>query len=172
MLTKGFASTPFFFHPAYRTGSAFRYLGRQDINGRHTYVVAFAQIPAKAHLCGDFHNGRESATTFSQGLAWIDTATSQVVRMHTDLLAPLPEVQLERETLDIDFQEVHFAHTDKGFWLPQQVTLALDWNGKRLRNRHEYSNFQVFNVEASEKIGKPKQSLNSSPKAEGAGVTQ
>jgi hypothetical protein len=172
MLTKGFVSAPFYFHPAYRSGSDFRYLGRQDIDGRHTYVVAFAQIPAKAHLCGGFRNGRENVTTFSQGLAWIDTATSQIIRIHTDLLDPLPQFQLERETLDIHFQEVQFVHVKKQFWLPQQVTLVLDWNGKLLRNMHEYSNYQVFNVEASEKVGNPKESVNSSRKAKESVVTQ
>lgn len=172
MLTKGFASAPFFFHPAYRSGSTFRYLGRQDINGRHTYVVAFAQIPAKARLCANFRDGKVTVATFSQGLAWIDTATSQIIRIHTDLLDPLPQFQLERETLDIDLQEVHFAHVEKQFWLPQQVTVALDWNGKRLRNTHAYSNYQVFNVETSETIGKPKPSVNSSRKAKKSTSTQ
>jgi len=50
MLTKGFNSTPLFFHPSYRSESTFRYLGRQTLNGRSAYVIAFAQIPGKSHL--------------------------------------------------------------------------------------------------------------------------
>jgi len=172
MLTKGFTFAPFFFHPAYRSGSTFRYLGSQEVNGRHIYVVAFAQIPAKARFCTDFKNGKETVATFSQGLAWIDANTSQIVRIHTDLLDPLPQLQLERETLDINFQEVHFSHMKKEFWLPQQVTLALDWNGKRLRNTHAYSNYQVFNVEATEKVEKPNESGKSSRKAKKAATPQ
>ncbi len=162
MLTKGFASAGLIFHPTFRSESTFRYLGRQSVNGRKTLVVAFAQIPGKAHLKGNFQQGHTFMTTFSQGLAWIDPGTYQIIRLHTDLLAPLHEVRLERETLNIDFNEVHFAHLKEPFWLPGQVTVTIDWNGKVLRNQHEYSDFKIFTVEASEKIMKPKNSAKAS----------
>ncbi len=162
MLTKGFASAEFIFHPIYRSESTFRYLGRQNVNRRNTFVVAFAQIPAKAHLTGNFLKGPTVVTTLSQGLAWIDTDTYRIIRLHTDLLVPLPELHLEKETLDIDFNEVHFKQLKEALWLPEDVTVTLDWNGKLLRNRHEYADFKIFNVDASEKVGKPKDSEESS----------
>jgi len=162
MLTSGFASAELIFHPAYRSESTFRYLGRQNISGLNTFAVAFAQIPGKAHLYGSFQKGLTSETTFSQGLAWIDPTTYQIIRLHTDLLAPLPDFRLEKETLNIDFKEVHFSHLKEAFWLPGKVTLTLDWNGKLLRNQHEYSDFKIFNVATSEKIGNPKESAVSS----------
>jgi hypothetical protein len=33
----------------------------------------------------------------------------------------------------------------------------VDWNGKHLRNEHRYSEFKLFNVEATDKPGKPKE---------------
>lgn len=161
MLTKGFASTELIFHPNYRSESHFRYLGQQKVNGRGTHVVAFAQIPGKAHLTGNFRKGLTSITTFSQGLAWIDTASYQIIRLHTDLLTPLPDLKLDREVMNVDFNEVHFKHVKEALWLPQEVTVTLDWNGKVLRNTHEYSDFKIFKVDASEKIGKPKESAQS-----------
>jgi len=44
-----------------------------------------------------------------------------------------------------------------GFWVPQQVTVSVDWNGKHLRNEHRYSEFKLFQVEATEKNGKRKE---------------
>jgi hypothetical protein len=41
--------------------------------------------------------------------------------------------------------------------VPQQVTVTVDWKGKHLRNEHRYSEFKLFNVEATEKQGKRKQ---------------
>ena len=172
MLTKGFASTALFFHPAYRSESNFHYLGRQNLNGRSTFVVAFAQIPEKAHFSGDFRKGQISMTTFSQGLAWIDAATYQIIRLHTELLTPLPEFRLEKESMNIDFNEVHFNQLKDTFWLPEEVTVTLDWNGRQLRNKHAYSDFKVFNVNASEKIGKPKASAESSTGTQEPTVTQ
>ena len=162
MLTRGFASIPLIFHPAYRTESTFRYLGRQNVDGRPTYVVAFAQLPGRARLIGSFQTEKDSLTTLSQGLAWIDANTCQIVRIHTDLLAPLPELGLEKATSNMDFNEVRFSRLKESYWLPKEVTVTLDWNGKLLRNKHEYSGFKIFDVDATEKVGKPKASAESS----------
>lgn len=172
MLTQGFASAAFVFHPDYRSESNFHYLGRQQMNGRNTYVVAFAQIPEKAHFNGVFRKGTTSVITLSQGLAWIDPDTYRIIRIHSDLLAPLPELRLESETLSIDFNEVHFTSVKAALWLPEDVTVTLDWNGKLLRNRHEYSDFKIFNVDASEKIGKLKSSRHAPKTPEWSAVSQ
>ena len=172
MLTQGFNSTALFFHPSYRAESTFQYLGRQSVNGRSTYVLAFAQIPGRAHLTGNFRKGQTSFTTLSQGLAWVDAATSQIVRIHTELLAPLPELRLDKQTMDVDFHEVHFTHLNQTVWLPNEVLVSLDWNGKRLRNRHEYSDYKVFDVDASEKIGQPKGVSEVSPAPPDSGTAK
>jgi hypothetical protein len=155
MLTSGFASASLPFHPTYQSQAAFRYLGRQKVDGRDTYVIAFAQQPGKARLTGAFKHGQISMRTLSQGLVWIDSQSYEITRLRTDLLMPLSEVNLERETTEIAFGEVHFKGVAGGFWLPQQVTVTVDWNGRHLRNEHRYSEFQLFNVEATEKIRKP-----------------
>jgi hypothetical protein len=157
MLTSGFASASLLFHPTYQSQAAFRYLGRQKVNGRNTYVIAFAQQPEKARLNGTFNFGQISMTTFSQGLAWVDSESYEITRLRTDLLMPLSEVKLERETTEIDFGPVHFKGIGKEFSVPRQVTVTVDWNGKHLRNEHRYSEFKLFNVEATDKPGKPKE---------------
>jgi len=63
---------------------------------------------------------------------------------------------LDRETTSINFREMRLSRAKKVLWLPEEVTVALDWNGKCVRNQHKYSDFQVFGVDASERIGKPK----------------
>ena len=162
MLTLGFASASILFHPTYQSQAAFRYLGRQKVNGRDTYVIAFAQQPEKARLNGTFNFGKISMTTFSQGLAWVDSESYEITRLRTDLLMPLPEVKLERETTEIDFAPVRFKSIGKEFSLPQQVIVTVDWNGKLLRNEHRYSEFKLFNVEAIDKPGKPKELVETS----------
>jgi tetratricopeptide (TPR) repeat protein len=157
MLTAGFASASLLFHPTYQSQAAFRYLGRQKVNGRDTYVIAFAQQPEKARLNGTFNFGEISMTTFSQGLAWVDSESYEITRLRTDLLMPLSEVKLERETTEIAFGEVHFKSIGKGFSVPRQVAVTVDWNGRHLRNEHRYSDFKLFNVEATDKPGMPKE---------------
>ena len=157
MLTSGFASASLVFHPHYQSQSAFRYLGRQKVGDRDTYVVAFAQQPAKARLNGSFISGDISMTTYTQGLAWIDSESYQITRLRTELLKPLEEINLEKQSTEIAYGEVHFKGLAAGFWVPKQVSVAVDWNGKRFRNEHSYSEYKLFNVEAFEKIGKPKE---------------
>ena len=154
MLTSGFVSAALVFFPDYQSGSEFRYLGRQSLDGHETYVVAFAQIPLKAPLVGSFTIGKHSAPTFQQGLAWIDTQNYQIVRLLTDLLKPLPEVRLSKETTRIDYQEVYFKQIAQSLWLPKDVTVTVNWGGKTLRNNHQYSDFKLFNVGAAENITK------------------
>jgi hypothetical protein len=88
-------------------------------------------------------------------LAWIEAHTYQIARLRTDLLRPLEEVKLEGQTTEIAYSEVHFKGMTEGFWVPKQVTVTVDWNGKRLRNEHHYSEFKLFQVAATEKQGKP-----------------
>jgi hypothetical protein len=157
MLTSGFVSAPLVFHPAYQSGSSFRLLGRQKLNGRSTFVIAYAQEPAKTRFSGRFMVGANSSTTYTQGLAWVDSESYQIIRISSDLLTPLPSVKLKKETTQIDFSEVHFKLLPQAFWLPSMVTVTLDWHGKVLRNQHAYSDFLVSNVESTQKIGKPKE---------------
>jgi tetratricopeptide (TPR) repeat protein len=156
MLTSGFASASLLFHPTYQSQAVFRYLGRQKVNGRDTYVIAFAQQPGKARVHGSFKFRDITMSTYSQGLAWVDSETYEITRLRTDLLVPLSGVKLERETTEIAFSEVQFKSAGRGFSLPQQVTVTVDWNGKHLQNEHLYSEFKLFNVDATDKLGKPK----------------
>ena len=156
MLTSGFTSASLIFHPAYQAQSQFRYLGRQQTGGVNAYVLAFAQVPAKSKLYGTFKSRDRFVTTFTQGLAWIDPQTYQILRLRTDLLKPLPEVRLERQTTEIAYSEVRFKGVEGSFWLPKNVSVTVQWAGRSLRNQHEYSGFKVFNVASVEKVSKPK----------------
>jgi hypothetical protein len=150
MLTSGFTSAALYLHPFYRGDAQFRYLGRQKLNGREYYVVAFAQYPGKARVAGAFTVNGASKSTYFQGLVWIDAGNYEIVRLRQDLLTPLPEIRLERQTTEIDFGAVRFKKFPEEFWLPQRVAVAVDWSGKRLRNEHRYSKFELFNVSATE----------------------
>lgn len=155
MLTSGFASASLIFHPLYQSDSNFKYLGWERVGGRDTYVIAYAQRPESSRINGIFKMGPTSMPTFSQGLAWIDAETYQIVRMRTDLLKPLSEVRLEKETTEIDFNQTHFKSVAGEFWLPREVKVSVDWNGHTLRNLHDYSDFKLFSVGAREKVSKP-----------------
>jgi tetratricopeptide (TPR) repeat protein len=166
MLTSGFTSAALYFHPFYRGDAQFRYLGRQKSDGRECYVVAFAQYPGKARVAGAFRVNGATKSTYFQGLAWIDAGNYEIVRLRQDLLAPLPQVRLERQTTEINFGAVRFKKFTEEFWLPERVSVAVDWNGKRLRNEHRYSKFELFNVSATENVNQRRTPAAPAPKVE------
>jgi tetratricopeptide (TPR) repeat protein len=169
MRTAGFTASTFVFHPAYQAESTFRYLGRQKLDGRSTFVIAFAQLPAKARVHGEFKVAGVPTSTFTQGLAWVDCETFEILRLRTDLLAPVPQILLQRETTNIDFAEIRFKGIPEPLWLPQQVTVTVDWHGKHLRNVHHYADYKLYSVESTQKIRAPKVARQSSEDAPAPG---
>jgi tetratricopeptide (TPR) repeat protein len=150
MLTAGFASVSLLFHPAYQDGAGFRYLGRQSLDGKDLHVIAFAQNPQRARTEECFSTDEGFALILLQGLAWIDPTNFQIVRLRTDLLALQSKVRLQRQTTEIHFKEVSFKEVATAFWLPQEVSVTVDWRGRIYRNWHRYSDFKLFNVETKE----------------------
>jgi tetratricopeptide (TPR) repeat protein len=155
MLTSGFASASLIFHPLYQAGSDFRLLGTQEMGGRETAVVAFAQNPERARMSEAFHGGRDSALILVQGIAWIDASDGQILRLRTDLLKPDAKVRLARQTTQIEYSPVRFKQVSKEYWLPQKVQVTVDWKGREYRNTHTYSEFKLFNVKSEEHLKAP-----------------
>jgi tetratricopeptide (TPR) repeat protein len=147
MLTQGFASVSALLLPDYQGESTFLYLGRQPLDGRATYVLAFAQRPEVARLQAEFDAGGRGETFLSQGIVWVDSGTYQIIRMRTDMLYPLVKARLDRESTDIRFAEVGFPDVPLIFWLPRDVVVTVHWNGKLLRNQHSYSHFRLFKAQ-------------------------
>jgi hypothetical protein len=157
LITSGFAGLAIFFHPQYKEGSRFRLLGRQRSES-NAYVIAFAQRPENGQPTGTLETPLmlTPAVIMYQGLAWVDPQTHQILRMRTDLLAPRRDVLLARQTTEIWFNEVRFKDSPHAFWLPREVLVTMEWNGRTYRNRHRYSDYLVFSVESLDKLEQPK----------------
>jgi len=59
---------------------------------------------------------------------------------------------LSRETTEIHYAEVRFKNASLSLWLPRDVAVTVEWEGKLLRNTHSYSDFMLFNVETKSKV--------------------
>jgi hypothetical protein len=159
----GFVLAWAYFHPTVRAESQFRYLGRQKIDGRNAYVVAFSQTPGLVHAPGEIRVGDKSFPMLYQGIAWIDESTFRILRLRTDLLAPQPEAQLQKLTTTVDFAEVRIPHSKLRLWLPRiaivewktiprsSIDLSPTVASGRYIERHLYSHYHLYQVEV--KIG-------------------
>jgi lipoprotein NlpI len=140
----GFATSWLFFIPGNIQESRFRYLGRQKIGNHETYVLAFAQTPGHTHMDTVVHTPSGPCLTYSQGVAWIDQSTFQIVRMQTDLLAPLPSIQLIQLRSILNYSDVKIPKLNLMLWLPSDVETT--WlSGDRVGDElHRYSNYRLF----------------------------
>lgn len=163
MLTRGFASEWLHFLPPNRPAARFRYLGQQTNDGLRCYVVAFAQKPGFATITGTVVYQGTSVCILYQGIAWIDEASFRIVRLRTDLLAPRPDIGLERQTTELHFGEVRLPQAVSALWLPQEVIVTTDMRDHLFRNIHRYSGYRLFKVETRILPAPPDQPLPNRP---------
>ena len=91
-----------------------------------------------------------------RGRAWISAENSQVIHLESDLIGPVPEVQLRREHMTVDYRLVPFPNHKMEFWLPEQVDLYVDFRGHFYHHYHTFTDFRLIAVDVQHKISKPK----------------
>jgi hypothetical protein len=145
---QGFISAWVVFSSANQAESRFRYLGQQRVNGHTTYVLGFAQTPGSVESPGEIVVDSESIPMLLQGIAWIDQSDFRIVRLRTDLLAPLPLILVEKQTANILFGPVHIADLATEFWLPKAVNLQMEVGGQVVREEHNYSKYRLYQAKS------------------------
>jgi hypothetical protein len=144
----GFAYQWLLLSPANQSELRFRYLGEQSMDDHKTFVLGFVQIPTQVKLPGKFKWAGKEEPFFFQGIAWIDQTTFHVVRLQTDLLSPVPSVNLLQMTTDLRFRSVRIKGYDADFWLPSQVLIRTEQGESVLNELHQYSKYKFFHVES------------------------
>ena len=125
----GFGSAWLMFEPANLNQFRFRYLGRQKIGKHETVVFAFAQIPERAMMPTRISVGETTCYFFVQGVVWIDPTIFQMIRLQTDLLAPLIGVHERRFDLRSISARVRIPGRNLTLWMPNR-------SGAELGDRH------------------------------------
>ncbi len=146
MLTSDSASLWLYLRPADQPVTRFRYFGTQVIREHECHVVGFAQDPTHVHRAAEFSGEGKRAALLVQGIAWIDAASYQILRMKTWLLAPRDDIGLDSQVSTVDFYPVVPSGSDKALWLPGDVSVEIEYQGAQFLNTHHYSNFKLFRV--------------------------
>ena len=141
---QGFVSAWVIFSSPNQVESHFRYLGEQQVNGKHTFVIGFAQIPEQVASPGKITTEHGPIPMLLQGIAWINESDFRIVRLHTDLLKPQPEIQ--KQSADIVFGSVKVKDTD--LWLPLSVHLEMESKGQFLHEEHKYSRYRLYQAQS------------------------
>ncbi len=147
--TTGFVGMVAYFHPMFQPESNFRYVGKQQMDGRDACVVSFAQIPDRARQLVTISAADQSEKVLVQGVAWIDPATYEILRMRTDMLEARGPLNVHWLSTDVEYSPVGFEHGGLTLWLPQTVKVAGQTDRYTFHTQQLYSHYRVFNVKST-----------------------
>lgn len=151
----GTAAFALIFHPQKIGNFEFHCEGRTDFHGFPAWQLRFKESadPRKS-----FHQIRIDRSAYQlrfQGHAWIAAQDFQILRLQTDLVAPIPQIRLQVEHLDITYAPVGFEKPKFRVWLPESASMQINYRGHRYQRVHKFSHFQLFLVVTEQTVKEP-----------------
>jgi Tfp pilus assembly protein PilF len=156
--TNGLPALVLIFHPYNAMNFEMTCEGLARWNGGLAWQVHFKQRTDKPNTIKRYRIGADgpSYPVALKGRAWISADNYQIVRLETDLVAPVPQIRLVADHTAIEYGPVKFSKGNVNMWLPQSAEVYYDWKGRRIHRRHSFSNYLLFGVEDKQKITVPK----------------
>lgn len=146
------------FHPIFVHDYIWSCDGLGEWKGRPAWIIRFAQRGDRPTTgLQSFENGNKNRMLPLKGVAWLSERGDHVVHLETDLVEPMPPIQLERQHFSIDYGQVAFRSHPVKLWLPQSVDLYITYRGHSYHNYARYSHFLLFWTGTEQTIGAVKQ---------------
>jgi tetratricopeptide (TPR) repeat protein len=158
VVTNGLPALVLIFHPYYAPNYEMTCEGLSRANGGLAWQVHFRQKPGKPNELKTYQLGMHgpSYSVGLKGRAWISADNYQIVRMETDIVAPLPEIKLLAERTSVEYGPVNFRKDNVNLWLPQSAEVYFAWRGRQVHRRHSFNNYMLFAVDDKQRIAAPK----------------
>lgn len=159
IVTNGLPATVLIFHPYYSPNYEMTCEGLSRASGTLAWQIHFRQKQGKPNAIRSYQPGIHgpSYAVGLKGRAWISADNYQIVRMETDLIAPMPQIRLVAEHTDIEYGPVQFEKANLSMWLPQSAEVYFSWMGHQVHRRHSFNNYLLFGVDEKERIAAPKE---------------
>jgi tetratricopeptide (TPR) repeat protein len=156
--TNGLPAMVLIFHPFNAPNFDMSCEGLARLSSGLAWQVHFKQRPDKPNLIKRYRIGADgiSYPVALKGRAWIAADTYQIVRLESDIVAPIPAIRLAADHTEIEYGPVLFQGGKISMWLPQSADVYYDWRGRRIHRRHSFSNYMLFGVDEKQKISAPK----------------
>lgn len=156
--TNGLPALVLIFHPYNAVNFAMTCEGLAQLSSGPAWQVHFRQRADKPNVIKRYRIGVDgpSYPVALKGRAWISADNYQIVRLETDLVAPVPQIRLVADRADIEYGPVKFNKDNVRMWLPKSADVYYDWKGQRIHRRHSFSDYVLFAVDDKQKISAPK----------------
>jgi Flp pilus assembly protein TadD len=143
--------------PFYRQRFDYSCEGLSNVRGQAAWQIRFVEKrDAKGEGVRIWQLNYETYDVPVKGRIWVSSASFAVLRVETDLREPVRgRLELTKDHLLVDYGPVDFVTGDKQLWLPWSADHYMERGGKRYHHRHLLSNYLLFNVDTTHKVGKP-----------------
>jgi tetratricopeptide (TPR) repeat protein len=151
----GFMALALVFHPTLRENFEMACEGLGRWHGQAAWLVHFKQRedrPARFH---DYRVGGDLYSLRLKGRAWITADKFQIVRIESELISPMPQIQLRNEQQVVEYGPVRFQAKNTELWLPQKAEIYLDFRKHRYYRSHSFDHYMLFSVDAADKPKEP-----------------
>jgi tetratricopeptide (TPR) repeat protein len=145
----GFAALALVFHPDMRDNFEMTCEGLGNWRGQATWLVHFKQREDRPARMQDYRVGDEVYSVHLKGRAWITADQFEIVRIESELMDPMPQIQLRCEQQVVEYGPVQFKKM--GLWLPKKAEIYLDYRKHRYYRSHSYDHYLLFSVDSSDK---------------------
>jgi hypothetical protein len=128
--------------------------GLGDWRGQATWLVHFRQREDRPNRMHSYKLGKQIYPVNLKGRAWIRADNFQIVRMESDLVRPMPQVQLLSEHQVVQYEPIPFGKTAV-LWLPKSAEIYFDFRRQRYYRRHSFDHYMLFAVNSEERRKEP-----------------
>jgi tetratricopeptide (TPR) repeat protein len=154
--TLGLTALVMVFHPIYVGDYELGCEGLSRWHGGLAWQVHFRQKPDKPARLRSYRVNARSFSVSLRGRAWISADNFQVVSLETDLVSPVPQIQLRAEHIAVEYMPVRFVSHHQELWLPESAEIYFDYGNRRMHRRHHFRDYMLFAVDEKQQISVPK----------------
>ncbi|HTB95053.1 MAG TPA: tetratricopeptide repeat protein [Candidatus Sulfotelmatobacter sp.] len=155
--------------PANRGEFVYKCEGLASIRGKATWQIRFEETKESRGGIREWQRNGKLFQVPLKGRVWISSTSFDVLRIETDLLAPVQPLGLTRDHLLVDYGPVDFATSTTTLWLPWSAEMHMELHGHRYHHKHYLTDYMLFEVDTNHKIGKPKEAPAPATQAAPAG---
>jgi hypothetical protein len=148
----GTAAFALIFHPQQIANFEFQCEGLTDLHGVRAWQVHFEETADPNEAFHVIRIGGSSYKLRFKGRAWIGAENQEVLRMETDLVTPIPKIDLQVEHMEIAYAPVEFKKRNLQLWLPESAALYIGYRGHRYERMHNFSHFQLFWIDTQQTV--------------------